>query len=170
MPPDNADPHVGKFTGDMNMSTQDQNRWCTGSRLAPARRRRRPPLKLNAKPAPEWKLGTPDLVDRTAGLHGSGVWRGRLPESGREELDAEGCWLRAATVKPSDRAAVHHLLSNGGVGGYDRRLPRSPRARRGRLWVTPGQDFKFQMHYTPDGKQTVEKTRVGLTSTEGCTA
>jgi hypothetical protein len=29
-------------------------------------------------------------------------------------------------------------------------------------WVAPGQKFTFQMHYTPYGKETVEKTRVGL--------
>ena len=44
-----------------------------------------------------------------------------------------------------------------------------PSARRRRsipkgtgTWVAPGQNFRFQMHYTPYGKATVEKTRVGL--------
>ena len=73
----------------------------------------------------------------------------------------EGRWLRAATVKPSDRQAVHHLLSNG-AGGYAVGAETTVYPKGTGTWVAPGQTFRFQMHYTPYGKATVEKTRVGL--------
>ena len=73
----------------------------------------------------------------------------------------EGRWLRAATVKPSDRKAVHHLLSNG-AGGYAVGAESTVYPAGTGTWVEPGQQFRFQLHYTPYGKETVEKTRVAL--------
>jgi hypothetical protein len=64
-------------------------------------------------------------------------------------------------VKPSDRRAVHHLLSNG-VGGYAVGAETTVFPKGTGTWVAPGQQFTFQLHYTPYGKETVEKTRVGL--------
>jgi hypothetical protein len=161
MPPYNADPHVGKFTGDMNMSTQDQKSLVHWIEAGAPRGAGEDPLKLNAKPAPEWELGTPDMVIELPAytVPASGVVDYQNPVV--KNSMPEGRWLRAATVKPSDRAAVHHLLSNG-VGGYAVGAETTVFPKGVGSWVTPGQDFKFQMHYTPYGKQTVEKTRVGL--------
>jgi len=161
MPPYNADPHVGKFTGDMNLSTQDQKTLVHWIEAGAPRGAGEDPLKLNAKPAPEWELGTPDMVIELPAytVPASGVVDYQNPVV--KNSMPEGRWLRAATVKPSDRAAVHHLLSNG-VGGYAVGAETTVFPKGVGSWVTPGQDFKFQMHYTPYGKQTVEKTRVGL--------
>ena len=161
MPPYNADPHVGKFTGDMNLSTQDQKTLIHWIEAGAPRGAGEDPLKLNAKPAPEWELGTPDMVIELPAytVPASGVVDYQNPVV--KNAMTEGRWLRAATVKPSDRAAVHHLLSNG-VGGYAVGAETTVFPQKVGSWVAPGQDFKFQMHYTPYGKQTVEKTRVGL--------
>ncbi len=161
MPPYNADPHVGKFVGDMNLSTQDQKTLIHWIEAGAPRGTGEDLLKLNAKPAPEWELGTPDMVIELPAytVPASGVVDYQNPVV--KNTMTEGRWLRAATVKPSDRAAVHHLLSNG-VGGYAVGAETTVFPQKVGSWVAPGQDFKFQMHYTPYGKQTVEKTRVGL--------
>ncbi len=161
MPPYNADPHVGKFVGDMNLSTQEQKLLIHWIEAGAPRGTGGDPLKLNAKPAPEWELGTPDMVIELPAytVPASGVVDYQNPVV--KNMMTEGRWLRAATVKPSDRSAVHHLLSNG-VGGYAVGAETTVFPKQVGSWVTPGQDFKFQMHYTPYGKQTVEKTRVGL--------
>ena len=161
MPPYNADPHVGKFVGDMNLSTGDQKTLIHWIEAGAPRGAGDDPLKLNAKPAPEWELGTPDMVIELPAyaVPASGVVDYQNPVV--KNTMTEGRWLRAATVKPSDRSAVHHLLSNG-VGGYAVGAETTVFPQKVGSWVAPGQDFKFQMHYTPYGKQTVEKTRVGL--------
>lgn len=161
MPPYNADSHVGTFAGDMNLTAKDQQTLIHWIEAGAPRGEGADPLKVNARPAPEWELGTPDLVIELPAY--------KVPASGVVDYQnptvqnplTEGRWLRAATVKPSDRQAVHHLLSNG-AGGYAVGAETTVYPKGTGTWVAPGQTFKFQMHYTPYGKETVEKTRVGL--------
>ena len=161
MPPFHADPHVGQFTGDMNLSPKDTQTLIHWIEAGAPRGTGSDPLKINAKPAPEWELGTPDYVIELPAY--------TVPASGVVDYQnpvvlnqlPQGRWLRASTVKPSDRQAVHHLLSNG-VGGYAVGAETSKYPEGTGTWVAPGQKFQFQMHYTPYGKETVEKTKVGL--------
>lgn len=161
MPPYNADPHVGSFAGDMNLSAKDQQTLIHWIEAGAPRGDGADPLKINAKVAPEWELGTPDLIIELPAykVPASGVVDYQNPEV-KNPL-TEGRWLRAATVKPSDRQAVHHLLSNG-AGGYAVGAETTVYPKGTGTWVAPGQTFRFQMHYTPYGKETTEKTRVGL--------
>jgi peroxiredoxin len=161
MPPYNADPHVGTFGGSMNMDNRDIQTIVHWIEAGAPRGGGEDPLKIHAKPAPEWELGEPDLVITLPSY--------KVPASGVVDYQnpvvanplTEGRWLRAATVKPSDRQAVHHLLSNG-VGGYAVGAETTTYPKGLGSWVAPGQQFRFQMHYTPYGKETVETTRVGL--------
>jgi len=161
MPPFHADPHVNAFVGDMNLTAKDTQTLIHWIEAGAPRGAGSDPLKINAKPAPEWELGEPDLVIELPAF--------TVPASGVVDYQnpvvmnpmTQGRWLRAATVKPSDRQAVHHLLSNG-VGGYAVGAETSKYPEGTGTWVAPGQRFQFQMHYTPYGRETVEKTRVGL--------
>jgi hypothetical protein len=161
MPPFHADPHVNAFVGDMNLSAKDTQTLIHWIEAGAPRGAGSDPLKINAKPAPEWELGEPDLIIELPAF--------TVPASGVVDYQnpvvmnpmTQGRWLRAATVKPSDRQAVHHLLSNG-VGGYAVGAETSKYPAGTGTWVAPGQRFQFQMHYTPYGRETVEKTRVGL--------
>ncbi len=161
MPPYNADPHVNAFAADQNLTNKDAQTLIHWIEAGAPRGDGTDPLKINAKPAPEWELGTPDLVIELPAY--------KVPASGVVDYQnptvtnplSEGRWLRAATVKPSDRQAVHHLLSNG-AGGYAVGAETTVYPKGTGTWVAPGQTFRFQMHYTPYGKETVEKTRVGL--------
>lgn len=161
MPPYNADPHVNAFAGDMNLDAKDARTLIHWIEAGAPRGEGTDPLKINAKHAPEWELGPPDLIIELPpyAIPASGVVDYQNPEV-KNPL-TEGRWLRAATVKPSDRQAVHHLLSNG-AGGYAVGAETTVYPKGTGTWVAPGQTFRFQMHYTPYGKETVEKTRVGL--------
>ncbi len=161
MPPYNADPHVGKFAGSMNLEAKDQQTLVHWIEAGAPRGAGDDLLKINAKPAPEWELGEPDLVLTLPSF--------KVPASGIVDYQnptvvnplTEGRWLRASTVKPSDRRAVHHLLSNG-AGGYAVGAETTVYPKGTGTWVEAGQTFRFQMHYTPYGKESVETTRVGL--------
>jgi hypothetical protein len=161
MPPYNADPHVGQFAGSMNLGVKDQQTLVHWIEAGAPRGDGADVLKINAKPAPEWELGTPDLILTLPAF--------KVPASGVVDYQnptvvnplTEGRWLRASTVKPSDRRAVHHLLSNG-AGGYAVGAETTVYPDGTGTWVEPGTTFRFQMHYTPYGKETTETTRVGL--------
>jgi peroxiredoxin len=161
MPPFHADPHVNSFVGDMNLSAKDTQTLVHWIEAGAPRGTGSDPLKINAKPAPEWELGEPDYIIELPAyaVPASGVVDYQNPVV--MNMLPEGRWLRASTVKPSDRQAVHHLLSNG-VGGYAVGAETSKYPEGTGTWVAPGQKFQFQMHYTPYGRETVEKTKVGL--------
>ncbi|MBI1360062.1 MAG: hypothetical protein GC155_07225, partial [Alphaproteobacteria bacterium] len=161
MPPYNADPHIGKFSGDMNLSNRDAQTLVHWIEAGAARGDSAiDPLKANAKPAPEWELGTPDLVLEIPAF--------KVPASGVVDYQnpivtsplTEPRWIRAVTVKPGDRQAVHHVVgpfSTYAVGGETLRY-----ADGAGMLIQPGQRLRFQMHYTPYGKETTDVTRVGL--------
>ena len=161
MPPYNADPHIGKFTGDMNLANTDAQtlvHWIEAG--APRGDSAIDPLKINAQPAAEWELGTPDLVLEIPAF--------KVPASGVVDYQnpivasplTEARWIRAVTVKPGDRKAVHHVVgpfSTYAVGGETMTYPEGAG-----MMIKPGQPLRFQMHYTPYGRETTDTTRVGL--------
>jgi hypothetical protein len=161
MPPYNADPHVGKFANDMNLSNADAQTLVHWIEAGAPRGTGDDVLKINAKPAPEWPLGAPDMIITLPAF--------KVPASGVVDYQnpvvdnpmTEGRWLRASTVKAGDRRAVHHLLSNG-VGGYAVGAESTEYPAGTGSWVAAGQKFHFQLHYTPFGKEVTDVTRVGL--------
>ncbi|MBI1359370.1 MAG: hypothetical protein GC155_03705, partial [Alphaproteobacteria bacterium] len=162
MPPYNADPHIGKFSGDMNLSNRDAQTLVHWIEAGAARGDSAiDPLKANAKPAPEWPLGKPDMIITLPAykVPASGVVDYQYPKV--DNPMTEGRWLKASTVIAGDRQAVHHLLSNG-VGGYAVGAESTSFNEGTGSWVEAGTPFQFQMHYTPYGKETTDVTRVGL--------
>ncbi|MDZ4762727.1 MAG: hypothetical protein SGJ21_16835 [Alphaproteobacteria bacterium] len=160
MPPYQADPHVGQFANDMNLSKAEQQTLVHWVEAGAPRGSGADPLKVNAKVAPEWELGTPDLVLTLPSY--------KVPASGIVDYQnptlknplTEGKWLRASTIKVGDRQAVHHLLSP--VGGYAVGAESTISPDGTGTWVEPGQTLRFQLHYTPYGKETTDVTRIGL--------
>jgi hypothetical protein len=161
MPPYNADPHVGKFKDDMNLSADEMKtlvHWIEAG--APRGAAGTDPLKVNAKVAPEWELGEPDLILTLPAF--------AVPASGIVDYQnpmlknplTEGKWLRASTINVGDRQAVHHLLSP--VGGYAVGAESTVYPEGTGTRMEAGQTLRFQMHYTPYGKETTDVTRVGL--------
>jgi mono/diheme cytochrome c family protein len=130
-----------------------------------------------------WQIGTPDAIFEFAEpvpVKATGVMpyqnvivETRLPEDR---------WVQAIEVQPGDRDVVHHALIH--VAGTEDRAaaPRDAAAEeRGGFWgeYVPGQNtlvypvgfakklprgarLRFQMHYTPNGTATTDRTRVGV--------
>ena len=142
-----------------------------------------------ARKFPEgWQIGTPDAVFEFAepvAVPATGVmpYQTVIVETNLPE----DRWVRAIEVQPGDRNVVHHALIHlAGVDEDGADSPRDEAAReRGGFWgeYVPGQNtlvypdgfakllpkgsrLRFQMHYTPNGKATSDRTRVGVIYTK----
>jgi len=130
-----------------------------------------------------WQIGTPDAVFEFAEpvqVKATGVMpyltvnvETRLPEDR---------WVRAIEVQPGDRNVVHHALIHLARAEEVAASPRDARTEAGQgFWgeYVPGQNtleypdgfarllpkgawLRFQMHYTPNGTATTDRTRVGV--------
>lgn len=132
-------------------------------------------------PAPEWRIDTPDAVfelPQAVAVKSSGT----MPYINVRVKTGfiEDRWVRAWEVAPTARDVVHHVLvfavppgargaadesrgffaayvPGGGMRQYD-----ESRAKR----LPKGSDLLFQLHYTPNGKATSDRTRIGLVFAE----
>lgn len=179
MPPWHADPHIGIWVGDRSMS-DEQTRTLVHWIEAGAPRGDGPdPLATVGAASDVWPLGEPDLVLEVPPftVPASGVVDYQFPVIKNPLTD--GVWVSAATVIPGDRNVVHHVLvgaSNGpstaprneesvfdnyiigyAPGNESARMPEGTG-----VFVPAGADFLLQMHYTPYGKEAVDRTRIGL--------
>ena len=101
-------------------------------------------------PAPAWRIGTPDAVFELP--HAVDIEaEGQMPYVNlRVDTNfTEDKWVRAWEVAPTAREVVHHVLVFAVAGGRAKRLPK-------------GASLVFQLHYTPNGKATADRTRIGL--------
>jgi mono/diheme cytochrome c family protein len=133
-------------------------------------------------PPAEWQIGTPDMVWEFAEPVPVKA-TGTMPYQHViiETLLPEDRWVQAIEVRPGTPEVVHHVLvhAEGGDDGGGRRVP--PRDERGGFWgeYVPGQSaltypagfakflprnarLHFQMHYTPSGTATTDRTRIGV--------
>jgi hypothetical protein len=179
MPPYNADPHVGKFSDSKNMSPAEIKTLVHWIEAGAPRGEGTDPLAAARHVAAEWPLGKPDLVlDIPAfKVPASGVVDYQRPAIANPQ--AEGRWIRATTVKPGDRQAVHHVLTGwmqqmpengrssetrwrGSVGGYAVGAESTVFDSDIGTYLPPGGAIGFQMHYTPYGKETVDHSQIGV--------
>jgi hypothetical protein len=154
--------------------------WLTGGRPegdpgdTPARRH---------YPADGWQIGTPDAVFEFAEpvpVKATDVmpYQTVIVET---HLPADR-WVQAIEVQPGDRNVVHHALIHLAGAEEEPGDPRDAAAEeRGGFWgeYVPGQNtlvyptgfakklpkgarLRFQMHYTPNGTATTDRTRVGV--------
>jgi len=179
MPPYNADPHVGKFSDDKNLSRAEIKTLVHWVEAGSARGEGSDPLAAVKRVAPEWPLGKPDLVLNIPSFKvpASGVVDYQRPVMANPQV--EGRWIRATTVKPGDRQSVHHVLTGwmsempkngqssetrwrGSVGGYAVGAESSVYAKNVGSFLPAGGAIGFQMHYTPYGKEAVDNSQIGV--------
>jgi len=180
MPPYNADPHVGKFSDDRNLSANEIKTLVHWIEAGAPRGEGEDPLGKVQHVAAEWPLGKPDLVlDIPAyKVPASGVVDYQRPFTPNSLT--EGRWIRASTVKPGDRQAVHHILTGwmkdvpaagqnssetrwrGSVGGYAVGAESNVFSEEVGTYLPAGGAVGYQMHYTPYGKETVDKSQIGV--------
>ena len=174
MPPWHADPRHGKFSNDRSLSAREKATliaWVDqGTPLGDPRAI--PPARVFAD---GWNVGKPDVVFEMPAPYtvpAEGVvqyqWF-RVPTGFTEDK-----WVQSIEPMPGDRSVVHHIVvylddkTKGGpkepehLGGYaPGELPSvypDGIAKR----VPAGSDLVLQVHYTPNGKVRVDRSRVGL--------
>jgi thiol-disulfide isomerase/thioredoxin/mono/diheme cytochrome c family protein len=178
MPPWHADPKVGHFANDRRLSDADRQavlEWVENG--APEGDQRDLPKPRQFVEG--WQIPNPNVVFRIPeAFHvpasGTVPYQFFVVESGF----TEDKWVRAAEIRPSCRAVVHHVLVfvQPPGGSQDRRggfiahwlagtVPGAPVlnladgfAKR----VPAGSRFVIQIHYTTNGAPQVDQTEVGL--------
>ncbi len=180
MPPYNADPHVGKFSDNKNMTPAEIKTLVYWIEAGAPRGEGVDPLGAVKHVAADWPLGKPDMIlDIPAyKVPASGVVDYQRPYTPNSLT--EGRWIRASTVKPGDRQAVHHILTGwmkdvpaagqnssetrwrGSVGGYAVGAESNIYAGDVGTFLPAGGAVGYQMHYTPYGKETVDKSQIGV--------
>ncbi|WP_334160581.1 redoxin family protein [Phenylobacterium sp.] len=180
MPPWNADPHVGKFQDDKSLTKAEIKTLVHWIEAGAPRGDGADPLAQKERHAADWPLGKPDLILDIPAY--------KIPASGVVEYQrpfvanplTEGKWIKASTYKIGARQAVHHYLSGyinevpaagsqvnemrwgAGVGGYAVGAESTYWPTNVGTYLPPGGAVAFQAHYTPYGKDVVEKSQIGL--------
>ena len=179
MPPYNADPHVGKFADDKNLSAHEIKTLVHWIEAGAPRGTGVDPLGAVKRVAPEWPLGKPDLVLNVPAY--------KIPASGVVDYQhpyivnplTEGKWIRASTIKVEQRQGVHHILT-----GYMTEVPKDGQAYENRWGVSvggyavgaesevapknvgtylpAGGAIGLQNHYTPFGKEVTDHSQIAL--------
>ncbi len=175
MPPYHSDSHGSVWTDDMRLTDKQVLTVVNWIEAGSPRGDGVDPLPEAAKPAPKWPMGEPDLVLQvpTFEVPASGIvdYQDRSKATGL----AEGKWLKAvawANATPT----VHHALAgwipnvdpngrgfswNVALGGYGPGGAPNLTPENTGIFLPPGGSFAWQMHYTPVGKPTTDKTEVG---------
>ena len=179
MPPYNADPHVGSFSDTKNMTALEIKTLVHWIEAGAPRGDGVDPLGAVQRVAAEWPLGKPDMILTIPSY--------KVPASGIVDYQrpfslnplTEGKWIRATTVKPGDRQAVHHVLTGwmkeapksgsssetqwrGSVGGYAVGAESNVFSSEVGTFLPAGGAVGYQMHYTPYGKETVDNSQIGV--------
>jgi mono/diheme cytochrome c family protein len=179
MPPYNAHPTVGEYKDSKELSPQEIKTLVHWIEAGAPRGIGPDPLAGKERVAADWPLGKPDLIlDIPAyKVPASGVVDYQRPFSLNPLT--EGRWIRATTVKPGDRRAVHHVLTGwmkeapktgqssetqwrGSVGGYAVGAESNIFSGDVGTFLPAGGAVGYQMHYTPYGKESVDKTQIGV--------
>ena len=181
MPPYTADRTIGHFTDDERLSGDQIRTLVHWVEAGSPRGTGDDPLAKITFQAPDWPLGTPDLIVTLP--------EQQVPATGRLDYTrpvvpavmTEGRWMKATAFRISDRQVVHHILtsivpgapqpgaaapgnSNAGVsiGGYGPGRLANMNPKDMGVWIPPSGGVSFQNHYTPYGKATTERTQMGI--------
>ena len=171
MPPWDVDPHYSAFSNDRGLSSEQARtlvHWLEG-RLAARQRRRSAPLAEEEVAAVAARQARPDR--RAAGIQGAGDRHDSVSDAeGREPARPRRVGARDGLVAgPAGRRASHHRF--GGRRRAARRdQPQQLRAGRGAAGAAAGSGillpgkstFHFQVHYTSNGKELLDRTKMGL--------
>lgn len=184
MPPWHADPAHGKFENDFSLTPQQQARLIAWLDAGAPREAGTDPLETVPPSAGSWPMGQPNLLLKIATQPIKAT--GQMPYAYVTVTNSlkTNAWLRAAVIRPGNRAVVHHALIfyikagsvlqmladfqaiqgglNGFYAGYVPGMDQREYPTGTAKFLPAGGTFVFQMHYTPNGKATSDATEMGL--------
>jgi hypothetical protein len=179
MPPFQPDVTVGHWAPNEGLSSEQLRTLVHWIEAGAQRGAGEDPLARVSFEAPEWPLGEPDLVLSLpeVDVPATGVLDYMKPvlETGL----TQGRWMKASAFRVSDRRVLHHVTTGlrapneagvevalsearAGIGGQGpgRTVNLTPPDMG--IWIPAGSSVAFETHYTPYGKATTEKTKMGL--------
>jgi mono/diheme cytochrome c family protein len=180
MPPYLADETVGAFQDDDRLTPQQMKTLVHWIEAGSPRGSGADPLAKIKFQAAEWPLGKPDVVLNVPPVQipASGVMEYQRPVV--KNVMAEGRWMKATSFRISDRGVVHHILTGvvsgdykpgdqvseakwgASLGGYGPGRGSNLQPKDTGVWVPPSGGVAFQNHYTPNGREAVENTQMGI--------
>ncbi len=176
MPPWFADPCCGHFSNDRSLTPEQMSILSAWAETGAAKgdERDAPPPRVWHE---GWNIAQPDRVFEIPGFE--------VPASGAVEYQyfsvpthfTEDRWVQAIEVRPGARAVVHHVVVyirepgstwTHGPTKSDILQVYAP-GTEPEIWpegmaklIPAGSDLVFEIHYTPNGRKTMDKTRVGI--------
>jgi hypothetical protein len=181
MPPWSADPHYGVFQGDRSLTvaeTQTLIRWIDAGL---PRGDGADPLvelaKTQAKPD-TWELGQPDYIVTPS--HPMEVPATGVVDYITNVVDCPvptDAWLKGAVVRPDNKKVLHHVIvyleypdghkdqdrwENKWLVGWAPGAKSSFYPPGTGKFLPKGSKLRFQLHYTPYGKEATDLTEIGL--------
>jgi mono/diheme cytochrome c family protein len=169
MPPWHADPRYGEFANDRRLNQKDIE---TIVKWVDQGAKEGDPKDLPPLPKFEegWNIGKPDLViymPQEYIVPASGVVEYKyfvVPTNFKQDM-----WVQAAEIRPGARSVVHHIIvfvQKGAerkllVGYAPGEQPAIIPKGMGRK-IPAGANLIFQVHYTPNGTETRDRSYVGL--------
>jgi mono/diheme cytochrome c family protein len=182
MPPGQIDGHVGKFLNDMLLSASEVQKIVHWIEAGAPQDGDRDPLTQLSWPDTKWAFGEPDYIIKVPpqSIPASGVLdyiHLSVPIDIKEDR-----WVRASQYVPGDRTVLHHTINiivepgasrrGGFLGGSNpdqanitAYIPGAEPAMEppntGGL-LKAGSTLNLQLHYTTNGKETVDASEIGL--------
>ena len=184
MPPWSADPKFGTFRNERRLSREEQELiagWVANGQP------QGDPADLPAPPvfADGWQIHQPDaiiyLADQPVSIPASGVVD--LAYFTVDPGFKQDKWVKEVQIRPGNRTVVHHIIVS--ILPPDEQGPGSVFRRQGNFFgyapgqspriYPPGQAYhipagsrlSFQVHYTPNGVATEDRSSVGLVFCDG---
>lgn len=170
MPPWHADPHYGVFSNDRGLTPVQAQTLVHWIEAGSPRGTGADPLLAQKKDWPEWALGKPDLVIELPPFTTPAT--GTIPYQNvkvENPLDHD-VWVRAVDFLPGQRAVLHHIIASAGgetrgsislnnyvPGAEPLQVPKD-----NGILLPAKAKLHFQMHYTPNGQELTDVTRMGL--------
>lgn len=180
MPPYEPDQAVGHFKLDDRLSADQIKTLVHWAEAGAPRGEGDDPLAKVKFQAPEWALGKPDIVVTIPDfvIPATGVIDYQRPVVPNPMT--EGRWMRATSFRITDKRGVHHITTGvvdgtpkpgdtasaaswrASIGGYGPGRGDNLNPPDMGVWVPASGGVAFENHYTPYGKQSVEKSQMGM--------
>ena len=182
MPPGQIDGHIGEFINDRLVDNADIRKIIAWVDAGAPKDGDHDPLAEIVWPESKWAFGEPDMIldipATTVPATGNGVF-----VNVEVKFDMpEDRWVRGSQIIAGDRTVLHHTVNRldfpgetgrrflGGDGNRDKAditayipgdTPDMDPPNTGGL-VKAGSTLHLNMHYTPNGRETVDRSQLGV--------